>query len=318
MRVERRPAYAPGSGSPLWHAFAAAGDLAPPPSRRGRGGELTWGHTHTRWQQPLAPFPLTFSAPPPSPLLSSGWHRGRLVVAFHYTIVLQASVTAPFSWPAPAPAAGAPAGGIPLQQARHIGPDPYLARVMLPSDGANPEEGHLGGDDEALVPPTLREVVAAIPRRLARPEHQTRWSPAGDFDRINVAANAAERLKRHRFEYIETQAGEATPASPLYRLWAQRPYWLATMQQIWLVSALSLRVSIITDGCGLDWDPVKGPAPPVFLPNLPSGRTEAAFVAEAVAAGVTAGIMQPCMRGDLICVLPLGVAFNRASKRQLI
>ena len=189
---------------------------------------------------------------------------------------------------------------------------------MLPSDGANPEEGHLGGDDEALVPPTLREVVAAIPRRLARPEHQTRWSPAGDFDRINVAANAAERLKRHRFEYIETQAGEATPASPLYRLWAQRPYWLATMQQIWLVSALSLRVSIITDGCGLDWDPVKGPAPPVFLPNLPSGRTEAAFVAEAVAAGVTAGIMQPCMRGDLICVLPLGVAFNRASKRQLI
>ena len=88
------------------------------------------------------------------------------------------------------------------------------------------------------------------------------------------------------------------------------------MQQIGLVSALV--ISIITDGCGLDWDPVKGPAPPVFLPNLPSARTEAAFVAEAVAAGVTAGIMQPCSRGDLICVLPLGVAFNRAGKRRLI
>ena len=222
----------------------------------------------------------------------------------------------PFCWPAPAPAAGAPVGHIPLQQAWHIGPDPYLARVMLPSDGAHPEEGHGGEDNEALVPPALREVVAAIPRRLARPEHLTRWALAEDFDSINVAANAAERLERSRFEYIETQAGEAAPASPLYRLPAHEQYWLATMQQIRLVSALIL--SIITDGCGLDLDLVKGPAPPIFLPNLPSARAEAAFVAEAVAAGVTAGIMQQCTRGDLICVLPLGVTFNRAGKRLLI
>ena len=176
-----------------------------------------------------------------------------------------------------------PSGPYPPPQARHIGPDPYLARVMLPSDGANQEEGNFGGDNEALVPPALREVVAAIPRQLARPEHPTRWSPADDFDRINVAANVAERLERRRFEYVETQAGEAAPASPLYRLRANRPYWLVTMQQIGLVSALVL--SIITDGCGLDWDPVKGPAPPVLLPNLPSAWAEAAFVTEAVAAG---------------------------------
>ena len=34
--------------------------------------------------------------------------------------------------------------------------------------------------------------------------------------------------------------------------------------------------------------------------------------------GSKLGIVQPCTRGDLICVLPLGVVFNRAGKRQLI
>ena len=70
-----------------------------------------------------------------------------------------------------------------------------------------------------------------------------------------------------------------------------RSYWLATMQQIGLVSALVL--SMITDGCGLGRDSANGPAPLVLLPNLPSG----------------------CARSDLICVLPLGFAFNRAGKR---
>ena len=51
------------------------------------------------------------------------------------------------------------------------------------------------------------------------------------------------------------------------------------MQQIGLVSTLA--PSIVADGCLLDWDPAKGPAPPILLPNLPAARAEAAYVSEA-------------------------------------
>ena len=77
------------------------------------------------------------------------------------------------------------------------------------------------------------------------------------------------------FEHVKQQTGEAAPASPLYRLRAHRPYWLATMQEIVVVSALVLLIN--TDGCCLDWDPAKppirscsrtcprhGPRPPTF------------------------------------------------------
>ena len=154
---------------------------------------------------------------------------------------------------------------------------------------------------------------AGAPRRPTRTSRPWATAATGAFDRIEVDIDAAELLVRRRFEHVEQQTGEAAPASPLYRLRAHRPYWLATMQQIGLVSALVL--SIITDGCGLDWDPAKAPpTPPVLHPNLPTARAEAAYVSEAV----SAGIMQPCARSDLICVLPLGVALNRAGKRRLI
>ena len=44
-------------------------------------------------------------------------------------------------------------------------------------------------------------------------------------------------------------------------------------------------LSIITDGCSLDWDPAKRPVAPVLLMNLPSTRAEEAFVSEANLAG---------------------------------
>ena len=68
----------------------------------------------------------------------------------------------------------------------------------------------------------------------------------------------------------------------------------------------------------MDWDPAKDPATPIHLRNHPSALAEAAFVSESVAAGVAARTMRVCSRTDLICVLPLGVAFNSAGKRRLI
>ena len=68
----------------------------------------------------------------------------------------------------------------------------------------------------------------------------------------------------------------------------------------------------------MDWDPKKGTAPPIFLRNHPSARAEAQFVTEAIVAGVAARTMRACARGDLICILPLGVAINSAGKRRLI
>ena len=67
----------------------------------------------------------------------------------------------------------------------------------------------------------------------------------------------------------------------------------------------------------MDWDPDKGPAPPAFLRNHPSALAEAAFVADAIATGIAARTMRACSRADLICILPLGVAFNSVMKRRL-
>ena len=113
----------------------------------------------------------------------------------------------------------------------------------------------------------------------------------------------------------EHTEGEHAP-SPRHRLRDRRAYWAATMHTMGLVCALTL--SVITGGFRMDWDPAKGPAPPAFLPNHPSALAEAAFVAEAIAAGVAAGTMEVCQRSALICILPLGVAFNSAGKRRLI
>ena len=82
----------------------------------------------------------------------------------------------------------------------------------------------------------------------------------------------------------------------------------------------ALTLSVITGGFRLDreWDPAMGPAPPTFLRNHPSAFAEAAFVADAIATGVATGTMRACARSELICILPLGVAFNSAGKRRLI
>ena len=53
------------------------------------------------------------------------------------------------------------------------------------------------------------------------------------------------------------------------------------------------------------------------LPNLPSARADSTIVSDAVLPGVTASLMQQCACIGLVCVLALGVAFNRAGKRRL-
>ena len=76
------------------------------------------------------------------------------------------------------------------------------------------------------------------------------------------------------------------------------------MRQMGLVCALTL--SVITGGFRMDWDPERDPSTPTFLRNHPSALAEAAFVAEAIAAGVAARTMLACSRDDLICILLLG------------
>ncbi len=88
------------------------------------------------------------------------------------------------------------------------------------------------------------------------------------------------------------------------------------MHQMGLVCALTLLV--ITCWFCMDWDPEQGPAPPAFLCNHPSALAEATFVAEAIAAGVTAHTMWACSSEELICILQPGVAFNSALKLCLI
>ena len=104
----------------------------------------------------------------------------------------------------------------------------------------------------------------------------------------------------------EHAEGEHAP-SPRHCLRERRAYWAATMPVMGLVCALAL--SVLSGGFRMDWDPVKGPAPPAFLRNHPSALAEAAFVLDAILSGVAA---------ELICILPLGVAFNSAGKRRLI
>ena len=88
------------------------------------------------------------------------------------------------------------------------------------------------------------------------------------------------------------------------------------MHQMGLICALTL--SVISGGFRMDWDPDTGPAPPAFLRNHPSALAEASFVTDAIAAGIAARTMRACARDELICILPLGVAFNSVLKRRLI
>ena len=112
-------------------------------------------------------------------------------------------------------------------------------------------------------------------------------------------------------------AADAGPgSSPLGRLRAHRPYWLATMHQIGVVCALTL--SVLDVGYRLEWRATRGPPPRCWLRNHPSASAHATFVAEKVAEGVAAGTMHVCAAADLHCILPLGVAVNSAGKPRLI
>ena len=107
-----------------------------------------------------------------------------------------------------------------------------------------------------------------------------------------------------------------SPTSPLNRLRNRRSYWQATMRQMGTLCALTL--SIITSGYQMEWDPTKGPAPPVHLRNHNSAGAETEFVTSAVMSGVAAGITVACDKSTLRCTLPLGVAYNQVGKCRLI
>ena len=80
----------------------------------------------------------------------------------------------------------------------------------------------------------------------------------------------------------------------------------------------ALTLSILATGYRLDWSPKFGPATPVFQTNHPSASVHGSFTSEAIAAGVAMGIMRPCSREFLTCILPLGVVANSAGKLRLI
>jgi hypothetical protein len=108
----------------------------------------------------------------------------------------------------------------------------------------------------------------------------------------------------------------ASAPSPIGRLKAHVRYWRGAMAAMCLPCALT--ISILAHGYQLDWCEKRGVASAAALRNHPSAFKEAAFVTEAVQAGVAAGTMRPCTREFLRCVLPLGVATNSAGKLRLI
>ena len=162
-----------------------------------------------------------------------------------------------------------------------------------------------------LCPPARR--VYLSPRSAGpRDQHGAAQAPHAPED---GAAEEDPPLNHHGDVVGEHAEGEQAP-SPRHRLRDRRAYWGSTMHQMGLICALTL--SVITGGFRMDCDPEMGPAPPAFLRNHPSALAEAAFVTEAIAAGVAARTMRACFRDELRCILPLGVAFNSALKRRLI
>jgi hypothetical protein len=110
----------------------------------------------------------------------------------------------------------------------------------------------------------------------------------------------------------------AGPPSELLRdrLRSRRPYWVATMHKMGIMCALTL--SILAGGYRLEWDRAMGPPAPGLFPNAKSAFTATEFVSAAIAEGVSLDTMAPCARAQLLCVLPLGVAYNSVGKKRLI
>ena len=163
----------------------------------------------------------------------------------------------------------------------------------------------------------ILEVGAAAPRRQARPFRQVPRPAMGAFDHIEAGTDVAELLERRRFEHAKQQTGEAVPAPPLY----QGPPSILAGHHAgdWLLSATVLL--IITDGHSLDWDPAKGPARQVLLPDLPPCAEggprhrprQSTFPTpfwqgsrSASCRSIAANSLQPRACSYLICVLPLG------------
>ena len=169
------------------------------------------------------------------------------------------------------------------------------------------------------LPTHVYSALRAHAPRLAGPGASGRYRRARRTHLPNPAAPPPEEDYEQlgsRAEAEEDPTASEDPPSPRHRLRDRRGYWHSTMRQLGVICALTL--SVIGSGFRMDWDPDLGPAAPAFLRNHPSALAEAAFVSGAIATGVLARTMRVCDRSDLICILPLGVAFNSAGKRRLI
>ena len=156
----------------------------------------------------------------------------------------------------------------------------------------------------------IGEVGASAPRRQARPFRQVPRPTTGAFDHIEAGTDVAELLERRRFEHAEQQTGEAVPASPLY----PGPQSILAGHHAGDRPLSATVLLIITDGRSLDWDPAKGPAQQVLLPDLPLAQAEAVYVPDAVLAEVTAGIV-PLHSGKLAATSRLPLPDLRSAPR---
>jgi hypothetical protein len=68
----------------------------------------------------------------------------------------------------------------------------------------------------------------------------------------------------------------------------------------------------------MDWDPALGEESPIFLKNHPSALEERGLITSAIADCMAASTITVCSRSALVCILPLGVAFNSVGERRLI
>jgi hypothetical protein len=80
----------------------------------------------------------------------------------------------------------------------------------------------------------------------------------------------------------------------------------------------ALTLSILAGGYRLEWDEAMGPPAPCLFQNAKSAFTVPEFDSATIAERVSLGTMTPFAREHLLCILPLGVAYNSAGKMRLI
>ena len=91
----------------------------------------------------------------------------------------------------------------------------------------------------------------------------------GNHPHADGDAFGTERRAEAREEDLGSQTPQGPAPEPLReRLRSRRAYWHASMRAMGVVCALTL--SILSDGCRLEWDPITGLLPRVHKRNAQS------------------------------------------------